>query len=159
MKSRLSKIIASSLVIALLAGILSSVVEGSSILRKKEQLMMEQLDKIMQGDTKDILYKEESVLEVDGIHSVTEDIFTEAYRIMITKTDQGDSAFVEDFATGMGYVIVDGKIIETHDLNEIRNTIKVWEMPEEDERLFNEYTKNRLEAGEKNGVMKPCPKN
>ena len=48
----------------------------------------------------------------------------------------------------MGYEIVDGQIIETYDLNEIRNTMIIWEMPEEDEKLIDEHTKNRLEIEE-----------
>lgn len=137
MKNRKSRIVAIFLMLTLLSGVLSSVIKANSILQKNEQnelLIIEKLEKIMQGDTGEILYREESPFEEDGIHTVTEDIFTEAYRILITKTDQGDSAFVEVFATGMGYEIVDGQIIETYDLNEIRNTMIIWEMPEEDEK-------------------------
>ena len=139
MKNRKSIIVAIFLMLTLLSGVLSSVIKANSILQKNERnelLIIEKLEKIMQGDTGEILYREESPFEEDGIHTVTEDIFTEAYRILITKTDQGDSAFVEVFATGMGYEIVDGQIIETYDLNEIRNTMIIWEMPEEDEKLF-----------------------
>ena len=139
MKNRKSRIVAIFLMLTLLSGVLSSVIKANSILQKNERnelLIIEKLEKIMQGDTGEILYREESPFEEDGIHTVTEDIFTEAYRILITKTDQGNSAFVEVFATGMGYEIVDGQIIETYDLNEIRNTMIIWEMPEEDEKLF-----------------------
>ena len=139
MKNRKSRIVAIFLMLTLLSGVLSSVIKANSILQKNEQnelLIIEKLEKIMQGDTGEILYREESPFEEDGIHTVTEDIFTEDYRILITKTDQGASAFVEVFATGMGYEIVDGQIIETYDLNEIRNTMIIWEMPEEDEKRF-----------------------
>ncbi len=49
-----------------------------------------------------------------------EDVFTKDYRIILTRSDQGYSAVIEDFANGMGYEIIDGQITDSYDLNEIR---------------------------------------
>ena len=122
-----------------------------SILEKSDNsalLQVADLQKYTRPSLDHILSKEVSEFEQDGIKAVIEDIRTDTHRIIITRTDSGSSVFVEDIATGMAYQVEEDVVTEIVDLNEIRNTINTWEMPEEDQKAFEEHDKKLLENGE-----------
>lgn len=118
--------------------------------REVEKLLqVDDLLKYTSPSLDNILSREIVEIEEDGVKAVVEDIRTDTHRIIITRTDSGSSVFVEDVASGMGYQVEGDVVTDVIDLNEIRNTIIRWEMPEEDQKAFEEYEKRMLEDGEK----------
>ena len=122
MKNRIFKIAHGVLALALLVVVMISATAkvDYAVSPEKERLMMAEVERIQQGDTDGVLHREEDVWEADGVRTLMEDVFTKDYRIILTRSDQGYSAVIEDFANGMGYEIIDGQITDSYDLNEIR---------------------------------------
>ena len=65
-----------------------------------------------------------------------EDITTESYREIITRTTTDVSQYYEDFSTGRATLSVNGVVVETYDMNELRQQYTMWQMPEEDLELI-----------------------
>lgn len=65
-----------------------------------------------------------------------EDITTESYREIITCTTTDVSRYYEDFSTGRAILSVNGVVVETYDMDDLRQQYTIWQMPEEDLELI-----------------------
>ncbi len=81
-----------------------------------------------------------------------EDITTESYREIITRTTTDVSQYYEDFSTGRATLSVNGVVVETYDMNELRQQYTMWQMPEEDLELIE---KCLVEQADSTNVMLP----
>ncbi len=68
-----------------------------------------------------------------------EDVTTEEYRKIITQSGTDISEYYEDFSTGMATLSVNGAVVETYNMNELREKYTTWQMPEEDAEIIEEY--------------------
>lgn len=78
-------------------------------------------------------------------------------RTITTVAGETTSEFVEEFATGMAYLYVDGELKETYDMNEIRSEIETWVMPEEDQALLDAFLEAELPQSNQTNALPELP--
>lgn len=77
---------------------------------------------------------------------IIDDIITSDYRKIITKCDSDISEYYEDLLSGIATLSVNGQIIETYDMNELRNNYTVWTMPEVDRLLLESALQDQISS-------------
>lgn len=70
---------------------------------------------------------------------IVDDVTTQEYRKIVTKCGNDVSEYYEDFSTGMASLSVNGSIVDTYNMNTLRNDYIHWEMPEQDAVLIEKY--------------------
>lgn len=65
-----------------------------------------------------------------------EDIITEEYRKIITQSGADISEYYEDFSTGMATLSVNGAVVGTYNMNELRKNDTTWQKPKEGVVIF-----------------------
>ncbi len=65
-----------------------------------------------------------------------EDIITEEYRKIVTQSGADISEYYEDFSTGMATLSVNGVVVETYHMNELRKNDTAWQKPKEGVEIF-----------------------
>ena len=76
-----------------------------------------------------------------------DDITTTEYRQIITQVGGDTSKYYEDFDTGIATVSLNGEIIETYNMNELRADYSVWSIPERDLKLIEDYWHEHINTG------------
>lgn len=78
---------------------------------------------------------QEIVIDDDG---TIVDTFSSKYRKIVSRCGDTTSVYHENITTGIATFSVNGVVIETYDMNDLRSNYDIWEMPEKDKALIQE---------------------
>ena len=90
---------------------------------------------------------------------VTDDIIASDFREIVTRDGDDTIRYYSDYTTGIATLSINDTIIEKYDMNLIRENIDVWVMPENDQRLLEEYFQQGEEMSEEYGIPKGLSQN